>query len=53
MAFVLAAKLFFFLLSSNQKSNRDRTRRITLKCVTGGGAHLRRLAHGLHSSEEA
>ena len=35
-----------------QKSNRHYTRRITPKRVTSGGAYLRDLAPGLHSSEE-
>ena len=34
------------------KSNLHYTRRITPKRVTSGGAHLRGLAPGLHSSEE-
>ena len=34
------------------KSNLYSTRGITPKCVTSGGAHLRGLAPGLHSSEE-
>ena len=37
---------------SNQKSNLHYTRGITPKRVTSGGAHLRGLAPGLHSSEE-
>ena len=37
----------------NQKSNLHYTRRITPKRVTSCGAHLRGLAPGLHSSEEA
>ena len=35
-----------------KKSNLDYTRDITPKRVAGGGAHLRGLAPGLHSSEE-
>ena len=37
---------------SNQKSNLYYTRGITPKRVTSGGAHLRGLAPGVHSSEE-
>ena len=37
---------------SNQKSNLNYIRGITPKRVTSGGAHLRGLAPGLHSSEE-
>ena len=39
--------------SKNQKSNLHYTRRYTLKRVTSCGVHLRDLAPGLHSSEEA
>ena len=35
-----------------KNSNLHYTRRITPKCVTSCGAHLRGLAPGLHSSEE-
>ena len=46
---VVAAKM-----AQNQiKSNLHYTRRITPKRVTSGGAHLRGLAPGQHSSEEA
>ena len=38
---------------NQKKSNLHYTRRITPKRVTSGGAHLRGLAPGLHSSEEA
>ena len=39
-------------MQSKKKSNLHYTRAITPKRVTSGGAHLRRLASGLHSSEE-
>ena len=40
------------LSASDVKSNLHYTRRVTPKHVTSGGAHLRGLAPGLHSSEE-
>ena len=50
----LSRKLDVFSLMFDQiKSNLHYTRRITPKRVTSCGAHLRGLAPGLHSSEEA
>ena len=40
-------------IRSSKKSNLHYTRRITPKRATSGGAHLRGLAPGQHSSEEA